>query len=291
MAIFSKNRHGWMDYVIIFIGTLLMAFGVRFVYEPMGMVTGGVSGLAIIIKNITSHFLENGIPLWMTNAIVNIPLFVAATLIKGKKFVGKTLFSTICFTIALYLIPNYAIVAKDYLLASVFGGVISGLGLGLVFITGASTGGTDLMGIIFQHYIKHYSVAQLLMIIDSVIVLLGAMVFGINAALYAVIAVFITSKMLDGILSGLKYAKLAYIISDEYEAIAKEILTEINRGATGIYAKGMYSNSEKKMLFCVVSKKEIVQIVELVEKIDKKAFVIISDVREVMGEGFIEYKQ
>lgn len=291
VSVFSQKRSKWLDYFMIMIGTTLMAVGINLVYEPMNMVTGGISGLAIIIKEFSKSLLGIEIPIWLTNAVINIPLFLVAIYIKGRKFIGKTLFATVWFTIALYLVPVHQIVSDDYLLASVFGGVLGGAGLGLVFITGATTGGTDLLGSIFQHYVKHYSIAQLLMVIDGGIVLIGAIVFGVNVALYAVIAVFITSKVMDAILAGMKYAKLAYIISDQYDMIAKTILIEMERGVTGVYAKGMYSNQDKKMLFCVVSKKEIVKIVEITNQIDPKAFVIISDIREVMGEGFIEYKQ
>jgi uncharacterized membrane-anchored protein YitT (DUF2179 family) len=127
--------------------------------------------------------------------------------------------------------------------------------------------------------------------VDSLVVTLGIFVFGINKALYAIIAIYISAKVSDGILEGVKFAKIAYIISDHYEEIANEILTAMNRGVTGLRATGMYSNVDKKMLFCVVSKKEIVGVIDIVNKIDKRAFVIVNDVREVMGEGFIEFKQ
>ena len=255
------------------------------------MVTGGVSGLAIVIKYFTSNVIDGGVPIWFSNLVINIPLFIGAILLKGKKFVGKTLFATVCFTVALYVVPSFNINYQDYLLAAVFGGVIGGVGLGLVFVTSATTGGTDLFGMIVQKYFKHYTVPQLLIVIDGAIVLTGAAVFGLNKALYAVIAVYINSKVMDSILEGLKFAKVAYIISDHYEEIAKEILYTMERGVTGISARGMYSNKEKQMLFCVVSKKEIAPVVEIVSSIDKKAFIIVSDAREVMGEGFIEYRQ
>lgn len=289
MKILAKRK--WLTYVLIIIGTWLMGLAVNVVYEPMNMVTGGVAGLAIILKNLTENLMEGGIPVWLTTACVNVPLFLVAVKLKGKKFIGKTLFATVSYTVALYVIPRVPIVSEDYLLAAVFGGVISGLGLGMVFATGTSTGGSDLFGSIMQVYFKHYSVAQLLLITDGIIVLMGAAVFGMYRALYAVIAVFITSKIMDGILEGLKFAKLAYIISEEQEKISAEILHVMVRGVTAIPVKGMYSKKEKSMLLCVVSKKEIVKLTELVENIDANAFVIISDVREVMGEGFIEYRQ
>lgn len=288
--LYRKSRV--FEYLMIAVGTILMAVAVNFVFEPMNMVTGGVSGLAIVVKYWTEPLIEGGVPLWLTNLVTNIPLFVLAIIFLGKKYIAKTLYATVCFTIALYIVPSHSLVAEhDYVLASVYGGILMGIGLGLVFSTNCSTGGTDLFGTLVQVKLKHYSVPQLLMVIDSSIVLLGAAVFGINKALYAVIAVYITSKIMDGILEGLKFGKLAYIISDHHEEIAKEILHGMNRGVTGVPVKGMYSNSSKNMLLCVVSKKEIVGIIDTVAQIDPKAFVIVSDVREVLGEGFIEYRQ
>lgn len=278
-------------YVLIVVGTLLMALSVNFVYEPIKMVTGGVSGLAIIIKDVTSVFVEGGIPIWLSNVLLNIPLFLAALLVKGRTFLHNTLFATVSFSIALGVVPILNIVYDDYVLAAVFGGVLGGAGLGLVFVAQSSTGGTDLLSMLIHKYKPYYSVPQILTVIDGLIVVGGAISFGFNKALYAIIAVYITAKVSDGILEGLKFAKMAYVISDYYEEIAKLILTDLDRGVTGITATGMYSNAEKKMLFCVVSKKEIIQLTEIVSRIDPKAFVIVSDAREVMGEGFREYRQ
>jgi uncharacterized membrane-anchored protein YitT (DUF2179 family) len=189
------------------------------------------------------------------------------------------------------VIPVFDLKFDDKLLASILGSVIGGAGLGLVFSVSASTGGTDLMATLFQNFKRHISIPQILIFIDGTIIFVGALVFGIGNALYAIIAVFITSKVSDGILEGLKFGKMAYIISDSYDKIADTIMHTLDRGVTGLNATGMYSNRDKKMLFCVVSKKEIEKIIEIAQRIDPRSFVIISDVREVMGEGFIEYRQ
>lgn len=283
----SKTLH----YLLIITGTLLMAVSVKVVYEPLEMVTGGVSGLAIVIKKITGYWIKGGLPLWLTNILLNVPLFIAAILILGKNYLKNTVFATVSFTVALYMVPSLNLVYQDYLLAAVFGGVIGGAGLGLVFITLASTGGTDLLAMLINRYKPYYTIPQILIVIDSVIVLAGVVSFGITKALYAVIAVYITSKVSDGILEGLKFAKTAYVISDAYEEIADSIMKKLDRGVTGISATGMYSNRDKKMLFCVVSKKEIIELTNIVSEIDPRAFIIVSDVREVMGEGFREYRQ
>ena len=146
-----------------------------------------------------------------------------------------------------------------------------------------------MLAALMQKRMKHYTLAQIMQVLDGIIVLAGATVFGIPTALYALIAIFCVSKVTDGLIEGLKFSKQAYIISDSYREIADAILERMGRGVTSLEARGMYSNEEKKMLFCVVSKKEIVKIREIVSEFDARAFVIVSDAREVFGEGFIEY--
>jgi uncharacterized membrane-anchored protein YitT (DUF2179 family) len=283
----SKVSH----YIFVIIGTVLMAATVNIVYDPLGMVTGGVTGLAIVIKKVSSLWIDGGIPIWILNIVLNVPLFIGAILLKGKTFLKNTVFATISFSLALYIVPSFDIVFDDYLLASIFGGVIGGTGLGLVLMTMSSTGGTDLLAMLVNKYKPYYSVPQILIVIDGLIVITGAISFGITKALYATIAVYITSKISDNILEGLKFAKMAYVISDHYEEIAKQVMKQLDRGVTGVSATGMYSNKDKKMLFCVVSKKEIVELTDIVSKVDPRAFVIVGDAREVMGEGFREYRQ
>lgn len=278
-------------YLTILCGAILLALSVNLVYEPMALVTGGISGLAIVVKRLTEPLIEGGLPIWVFNTICNIPLFLIAVIVKGKKFILTTVAGTVLYILALMVIPIFDFHFEDALLASIIGGTIAGAGMGMVFSVSASTGGTDLAAMVIHNYKKHMSIPQILSLIDGVIIFIGALVFGIGNALYAVIAVFVTAKVSDGILEGLKFAKMAYIISDSYAEIAEDILHSLNRGVTGINATGMYSNKDKKMLFCVVSKKEIVKIIEVAQRIDPKSFVIVSDVREVMGEGFIEYRQ
>jgi uncharacterized membrane-anchored protein YitT (DUF2179 family) len=283
----SKITH----YILLIVGTFLMAASINLVYEPLEMVTGGITGLAIVIKKVSSLWIEDGIPIWLSNILLNVPLFIAAILVRGKTFLKNTFFATISLSVALYLIPTVDIVYQDYLLAAVFGGVIGGAGIGMVFIVQASTGGTDLLAMLIHKYKPYYTVPQILIVVDGVIVLAGVISFGLTKALYAIIAVYITAKISDSIMEGLKFAKMAYIISDNYNEIAQHIMAELDRGVTGVSATGMYSNQDKKMLFCVVSKKEIVELTEIVAKVDPKAFIIVSDAREVMGEGFREYRQ
>lgn len=277
-----SQRPVYMDYLFILLGTALMAVAINTIFDPINLVTGGITGAAIIIK----EYMD--IPLWLTNLILNIPLFLLALKIKGVRFIGRTFFATAALSAWLYAVPTFTMVTGDYVLAAIFGGAIGGIGMGLVFLARATTGGTDMLAAVMQHYLKHYTVAQIMQVLDGLIVITGAFVFGLNKALYAIIAIFVIAQVTDGMIEGLKFSKIAYIISDHQNEIARVLMKELDRGVTGLDARGMYSNEKKNVLFCVVNKKEIVQVKEIVTKIDAKAFIVVSDAREVLGEGFIE---
>ena len=286
-----SNKKGLIEaYLKIIIGTGIMGVAIKCIYDPISLVTGGFTGAAIVLKNLTTGIIHGGIPLWFSNLVLNIPIFLIGWWMKGKKYVGRTAIATGLLSAWLYIIPEVDLVNGDYILASIFGGVITGIGLGIIFMANATTGGTDMVAALIQVKLKHYSIAQILQILDGAIVLVGFYVFGLQPTLYAIVAIFIVSKVTDTMLEGMKFSKAAYIITDKYEEIAQTIMTELDRGVTGLRAKGMYSGEDKCMLYCVVSKKQIVSLKELVTKIDRNAFVIVGDVREVLGEGFIEYK-
>ena len=242
----------------------------------------------IIIKDVTGYLIPGGIPLWLTNLALNVPLFLAALKIKGKRFIWRTIVGTLLLSLWLYILPLVDLTDGDYVLAAIFGGCIGGVGMGLVLLAKSTTGGTEMVATLIQHYYKHYSVVQIIQFLDGAVVVAGLFVFGVHAVLYAIVAIFVTSKVSDALMEGLKFSKAAFIITDHYEQVAKRIMTELERGVTGLRAKGMYSGAEKCMLYCVVSKKEIVQVKEIVREVDPDAFVIVSDAREVLGEGFQE---
>lgn len=277
--------------IALVLGVLLIALSVKLVYDPAGMVTGGVTGIGIVLKEMTNRLWGFEFPLWLTNVLFNGPLLIAAWKVLGRRFVFRTVFATGLLSLFLFLIPNIPVFTEDLLLAAVFGGVISGAGMGLVLATMSTTGGTDVFCMLLHEKIKHISVPRLLYFVDGAVVVAGIFVFGIYSALYAVLSIYIVTKVSDNIMEGMKFAKLTYIISEHYREISDEILTGIDRGVTGLDARGMYSDTPKTVLFCVVSKKQIVPLTEAVHRIDPKAFVIVTDVREVMGEGFIEYRQ
>ena len=280
-----RGKSPFRDYILILIGASIMGFAIKNIYDPIGLVTGGASGVAIILKK------QFGVPLWLTNTAINIPLFVAAAKLKGWSFIKRTLLATVTLSVSLYVIPEMPFLMDDLFLTALFGGLITGAGAGIVFACQATTGGTDMLAAIIRRWLPHYTLAQILQVLDAAIVLIGAGIFGVTYALYALIAIYAVSKVSDGIIEGMKYSKVAYIISDKSKEIAAAILKEMDRGVTALDARGMYSGNRKDVLFCVVSRKEIAQLKELVVGHDAQAFVIVSDAREVLGEGFIEYRQ
>lgn len=283
---FYSKDNVFYEYLLIIIGTIFMAIALNIFLEPNNIVTGGVTGLAIIIAHLSNNIIGEEIPLWLTNIVLNIPLFLVTIKVFGVKFLKRTLFATIFLSVSLYFTSWFSKIEVDNTLASVFGGVLCGIGLGLIFRSSATTGGTDLAASIIHKYIKHYSISKIMFFIDVIIIAAGFFVFGSIATMYAIISVFIISKVIDAILEGLSFAKAAFIISEKYDEIAKEIMYKLDRGATSIYGKGMYTKKELNIILCVVSQKEIVTLKEITSNVDPNAFVIVADVREALGEGF-----
>lgn len=283
----TGKKPWYLEYMLIIIGTALMATAITSCFDAAGMVTGGFSGIAIIVKAGTKGLYGNGVPLWVTNLVLNVPVFFLAAKIKGFSFVKKALMGDISLTVWLAVLPAWKL-SEDIFLAALYGGILQGVGIGLVFLGGGTTGGTDLLAAIIQKYMKHYSIAQIMQFVDGAVVVAGMYVFGVERALYAIIAVYLVTKVSDGIIEGLKFSKSVYIITDKPDEVSRMVMEDIDRGITGIRAKGMYSGNDKLMLFCVVGKKELVRLKEMIDEIDPKAFVIVGDAREVHGEGFIE---
>jgi len=282
-----KHRPAYQDYLFIIVGTFLTSVSLTSVFEPMGLVIGGVTGLGIVVKEVTKDLIS----LSIFNLLANIPLLLVALKMKGSKFLGKTLAATVLLSIFLSFVPVVPNLPEDKLLLTIFGGIVAGVGIGCVFVAMATTGGTDLLAmLLFQKY-PNVSVSNIMGIVDGIIVLLGALVFGLESAMYALIAILIVSQLSDLIMEGFKFAKLTFIISNDTDVIGKTIMNTMDRGVTSIGIKGLYTNKEKSMLMCVVAKKEIVDLKKIVSNIDPNAFLIVSDVREAVGEGFLEYRK
>lgn len=290
MGVFGNKNRVWNGLMLL-VGTGLMAIAVNCVFEPMHLVTGGVTGIGIIVKELTRSITGGeGVPLWVTNLVCNIPLFVLAFYLQGKRFFRRGLVSAVIFTVYLGVIPVTQMLTRDALLNSVLGAVLMGLGLGLVFAEGSTTGGMDLLAVLLQRRFRHLTEAQILAVVDGTIVIAGAVIFGLEHALYALVAIFIVTRVSDGIMNGLKFSKVGYVISDKSSEISQRLMKEIQRGVTGIAITGMHTGTRRNMLMCVVSRKEIVELKEIVFEIDPDAFVIVTNVSETVGEGFLNYR-
>ena len=279
----TGKKPWYMEYLLIIVGTALMATAITSCFDAAGLVTGGFSGISILVKAGTKSLYGNGIPLWVTNLVLNIPVFLLAAKIKGIAFVKKALLGDLSLTVWLAWK-----LSGDFLLVALYGGLLQGVGIGLVFLGGGTTGGTDLLAAIIQNFMRHYSIAQIMQFVDGAVVLVGMYVFGVERALYAIIAVYLVTKVSDGIIEGLKFSKSVYIITEKPDEVSRMVMEDLDRGITGISARGMYSGQDKLMLFCVVGKKELVHLKEMIDEIDPNAFVIVGDAREVHGEGFLE---
>jgi len=276
------RKHIW-DYFLITIGAFLLSYAVIGFWKPFSLVTGGVSGLGLVFEA-----LSNGrIPVWLTNIVANIPLFIIGWKTIPREYFVRSLYVVAIFSLGLERVELLPYLPSDMFTAAVFGGVVGGIGLGMIFRTRATTGGTTLAAtILHQKVFKQISLPKILFVVDSTIILVGLVVFGVLETMYAIIAVFICTKITDVILEGVSFAKGAFIISKESEAIADAILKTMSRGVTGIPSVGMYSKNQQDMLMCVVNTKQLIALKELVHSIDERAFVIVTDVREVLGEGF-----
>lgn len=283
----TKNE-GILNYIYIIIGTTILAAAINMFFAKLQLVTGGVTGLAIVIEYVTENHFGRGVPLWLTNIAINVPLFAIAIKLKGRKFVGKSMFAAGYLSFALFYTSFIPAPEVDFLLASIFGGVLAGTGLGFVLRASASTGGTDLAANIIKVYLKNVPIARIMLVIDSTIILTGAFVFGVQKAMYALISIYIVTKVIDSILEGINFSKAVFIISDHSKEIAETLMKDLKRGVTGINGTGMYTKGEKQVLFVVVGKNQIVPLQKMVKEIDTSAFITIADVREVLGEGFTE---
>lgn len=276
------------DYALITLGLIIAAIGIRVFLVPGKIASGGVSGIAIIL------YYKFGFKVGLSMLIMNIPLFLMGIRNFGKGYGLKTLYGTIFLSFYVdmieYIIPNIDKVI-DYtkggnmLLAPIFGGVITGFGIGLVMKYGGSTGGTDIVAQILTKFTR-IPTGYTMMMVDFLVIVAATIVFGWEAALYAIICLYATGIFIDKTLDGVSYSKMVLIISDEYDKIKDMILYDIERGGTGISANGLYTNNEKRMILTVLATKEIHGLKEFIKVIDKNAFIIVTDVHEVYGEGF-----
>jgi len=291
---------GWKNYLGIIIGSVITAASINLFLLPYKIAPGGLSGIATVI-----YYLSSGrFPVGMIMLAFNIPLFLTGMRYIGRKFIVRTFFATILLSVIVdgtqslsdFIFKNYIekfeniSAYPDILLFSIFGGVIMGIGLGLVFRAGATTGGTDLAARIVIHFVPNFTMGQILLFIDTCVIIFAAISFkSIQLALYAIVTLFISSKIIDTILEGITFSKAVFIISDHSAEIADKILTDLERGVTALKGRGMYTGNDKSVLLCVLHRGQLPFLKDIVKSIDENAFIILTDVREVLGEGFKTY--
>ncbi|GER65991.1 membrane protein [Weizmannia acidilactici] len=275
----GKYRMMLMEYVYILVGSAIVAIAFNVFLLPNNIASGGVSGISTIL-----HGLFGWKPAYVQWGL-NIPLFIAGLIFLGYQFGIKTLVGTVFLPFVVFLTEHWQPWTHDALLASLFGGIGVGAGLGIVFLGRASTGGTDLAAQII-HKFTGISLGKCVMFIDGLVVLSAAAVFDIEKGLYAIIGLFVTSKTIDLVQVGLNRSKNVLIISDKHAEIRKEILYQVDRGVTKLQAYGGFTDREKPILMCVIDQTEFIKLKNLVRAIDGKAFVVVMEAAEVLGEGF-----
>ncbi len=263
----------------VFLGSAIMALGLNFFLIPNRIAAGGVSGLGVIF------FHQFNIPVGITIFASNVPLFLVAWKLLGFKFVFRSFFGTVFLSVLVEVLSPLPVLTTDLLLATIYGGIVLGIGLGMVFRSGSSTGGTALASKLL-HYFSGFSVGQGLLGIDFVIIALAGIVFNAELAMYALISLFVTSKVIDFVQEGLSFAKACLIISNKGPEIAGSILSDLDRGVTYLKGQGGFTGREKEVLLCVVSQSEISRLKNIAWEIDPESFIIVSNIHEVLGEGF-----
>ncbi|WP_459844339.1 YitT family protein [Halanaerocella petrolearia] len=270
------------DYFIITLGSVLTATGLVMFLIPNKVAAGGVSGLATVI-----YYLFN-LPVDKVILAFNVPLFIIGFREFETKFGIRTLYGILALSLAIDLLTGtLPVITHDPLLATLYGGGLTGLGLGLVFRAKGTTGGTDLVAQLISKY-TNFSVGKGLLIIDFCVIALAGIAFNPEQALYALVALYVTSRVIDLVQEGLDIAKASFIISDSASDVKGKILEEMDRGVTVLKGEGGFTKDNKEILLCIISRSEVSDLKRLVHTIDEDAFVIITEVHEVLGEGFNE---
>ena len=276
------------SFLIITLGSACYSLGFVWCYAPNAIAFGGVTGVGQIVNYLIPAF-----PVGVTVIVLNIPLFILGWKLIGGRLLVSSLYAMFISSVFIdILTPLYPWQPMDPMLACVFGGVLMGLSLGLVFQQGATTGGTDLLARLLKLKLAWLPMGKLLMGIDLAVILAVAAAFGtLKAAMYGLVALYIASIVMDGVLYGMDTAKVAYIISDKNREITAAIVSELDRGVTILHGQGAYTGAEKDVLMCAFKQREIAAIKATIKDIDPIAFVIVCNAHEVLGEGFRDYKK
>ncbi len=270
------------------VGSFMYSAAVSLFVTPLKFAAGGVTGLGILVNYIVP-FISTGTFVF----VANIPLFILAWRKFGFRFIARTVFATALVSVFIDLLSylgakyNWFFDGEEKLVGAIFGGIIAGAGLGIVFLGGATTGGLDILARLLRLKFPHLSVGRLILMCDFVVVLLSGIVYkSVESVLYSIIIVFLSSLAVDYVVAGRSHSKLLFIMTDFYEDVTKDIIAICGRGVSVIPARGGYSGKDKNMLMCVVRTHEVARVREVVAKYDEKPFIIIAESSEVLGQGF-----
>lgn len=285
--LFSKKW--FIAYSLIAIGAFIMASGFVLFITPYKIVPGGVYGISIIL-----HYLL-GTPVGLTAICMDIPITIIGTRILGPRFGVKTVtgftLTAVFVDLLTYIWGDQPLVHDNGLLSSVYGGVLVGLGLGLIFKAKATSGGSDVIAMIISRF-NRMPPGQMIIVVDSMVVLAGLFSFmDWVIPLYSLITIFITGRVMDVVLQGISYDKTLFIISDKHQLIRDKIINDINRGGTYIHGKGMFGGQEKTIIFTNVNRRELAILQEYIHQVDPTAFMTVINANEVLGEGFRSLKE
>lgn len=280
-----------VSYSLIILGNCLYALSIALFTRPASIPLGGVAGIALVIDKLT------GFPMGTLVIILNIPLFLISFRFLGKAFLIRTTVSTIVSSLLIDLfgriVADYSLSLTDNpMLIALYGGLLSGAGLGLIFAQGATTGGADIVSKMLNHKQPHLSIGHINLVISAAIIIMSSVVFGSHeAALYAIIVQYVSSSVINGIITGLDHASAALVVTKDSERISGAILEKMHRGCTGFLSKGMYTGSDQTTLLVAVRNHEVGELKRIALGEDKDAFIVLLNAREVMGRGFKSYGQ
>ncbi len=282
MKYLFKNKSFYVDVVVIIIGCLISSLGVNLFLSNAGLLSGGVTGIGLILQylwNITSG---------ITVFILNIPLFIVSYKFLSKRFTIYTAIGMISFSTALMITKPLSSLVKvdDTLLYCIYGGILSGIGYGLIFFRNGSIGGTDIITMVVRKKYSDLDIGKVGFAFNLIIVTLAAFIFGLPKALYTLISMFITSSILDRVLSGFTSKKLLLVLTEKEEDIINYVIKDMNRGITSLMAEGGYTHNQKRLLYVAVTTSQMISLKNKILRIDPKAFITIIDVSEVKGKGF-----
>ena len=279
------KQFGWIIATVF--GSTVFAVGFAFFLLPGDMNAGGISGLAQVI----SHLLGFG-SVGTLSILINLPLFILGGMKIGKRFFAGSLLGMVLSSVLIDALAGLVVLQLEPLVAVLYGGVLCGLGLGIVFVCGTSTGGSDILIRLLKLKYRNVPIGQISMYFDAAVVILTGIVFrDVTKALYTGVAVFVTSQVIDAVVYRFDYSKVALIISSEYEAIARQIGLKLDRGATFLHGEGSFSHTPTKVVLAAVKKQQVAELKELVTAIDPNAFIIVQEAHQVLGDGFSKYSK